>query len=195
MRKSLATILCAVSLAVTGVSAADLGVQEVIPNNGDVSTMDDLKTGSSIEADGFTLLPISFEYVDKIGSYKQGKHNPNSGNNYFSYDSGADAEYATLRVDIDNEKNKDADFAKDMDVTVYYEDIQYKGFVYQYNYDNTGKADTYVIYPDDNYAVGPMYTAHYLIGCVLPNKVVDSNKALRMEIEINKQTFIYNIRR
>ena len=70
MKKILISILISTITFAGVVYSAELGVQEVKPN-GEASTMDDLKTGSAVEADGFKLTPLSFDFEDSFGGYSK----------------------------------------------------------------------------------------------------------------------------
>ena len=122
-------------------------------------------------------------------------------------ESGNEADYAWLKVDITNLQKTDATFMKDMTVKVIYDDeYEYDGWIRQFNYDFS-KSEIYryqekntigwpvCLSPVDELAIKPMYKGHYVFGCTLPNSVVeDKNAPLRMIITMNDHKLIYNIR-
>jgi len=164
----------------------------------DAVSLDDFMLDTEVPIDGYgILLGTSFEYVDKLGYYGEGSNFGGDG----SYNSGADAEYALLRMDITNTALKAHNFLSACEVKVIYDDLyEYAGWFHQYNYNNPPGYGhnwniTNVIHANDRFTVEPMYTGHYCFGCTLPNAVVDSKAPLQMIITIDDNEITYNIRK
>lgn len=208
MKKILSMLLVLSMLLGFSVAVAEMGVQ--IIGGPDVETepvsLDDLKLNASVVIDDYAeVLLTAFTYDDVAFRYASGN---NRGNQFTKYDSGADAEYAILRVDLTNLSTSAHNFLQQCEVKVVYDDkYEYQGWAYQYNYDN-GKEGGYVnskwyeanplewtIHQDDNFAIDPMYQGHYCFGCTLPNAVVNSKSPMRMIITIDGNELTYNIRK
>ncbi len=177
--------------------------------NGDskTATIDDLQVEADCEIPDYAIVtPTSFEYVDQLEHYMAGdtqteySWEPEIANNREFYKSGQDAEFALLRVDLTNLAMKDKNFLENCTVKVVFDDkYEYQGWSYQYDYNANPQhfeRNLYaVIDPEDQFAVGSMYQGHYAFGCTLPNPVVESKAPLRMEITIDGNELIYNIRK
>lgn len=122
--------------------------------------------------------------------------------------SGNEADFAWLKADIINRQKTEANFIKDITITVIYDDeYEYTGWVRQFNYDFS-KSEIYskikdagvigwpvCLSPVDEMPISPMYKGHYAFGCTLPNYVIeDKDSPLRMIINIAGNEIIYNIR-
>lgn len=169
-------------------------------------SMDDIQIGAPIEvADNCIFTPTSYEVVDSLDTYKEGQtHADYNANNWTTYNSGNEAEYALLRMDILNLRLSPVDFLEQAEIKVISDDkYEFAGWCYQYNYDNTFydtertlDANTqFVISPADQFAISPMYTGHYAFGCTLPNSVIGADTPLRMEIKVAGSELTYNIRK
>ena len=170
-------------------------------------SLDDLKVGAEAKIDGYgDLLAADFSFKDRLGHYRQGRSDVWSSDDYNQ--SGTEADYALLRMDITNTSIKSYDFLTSCEVKAVYDDVyEYGGWCRQYNYDNgTSGGSSYgedskkqntnwVIDKADQFAIEPMYQGHYVFGCTLPNAVVNSKKPLRMEIKLDGNELIYNIRK
>ena len=132
--------------------------------------------------------------------------------------SGTNAEFAFLVADVVNLQKKDVKFMENTTVTVYYDGDEYEfaGWVRQFNHDyyttvyrksyngtfySTGTDDEgrfytdYAISPENEEAVGQMYSGHYVFGCTLPNTVVEEKTtSLRMVINLGGNELTYYIR-
>ena len=212
--KKMFSILLVLSmvLSVSFALAEDAGMGVQVIGGPDISTapvsLDDIQIEASVDIDGYaTLSPLLFEYADSLYAYQAGKKQADYYWDNFatSYWSGNDAQYACLRIDITNLNTKAKNFLENVEVKVVYDDTyEYGGWFYQYNYDN-GTYDRhafkneqniyYVIDKADVFAIGPMYTGHYVFGCTLPNAIVESKKPLRMEIMMDGNEITYNIRK
>ena len=122
-------------------------------------------------------------------------------------DSGDEADFAWLKIDIVNLQKNNATFMKDISVKVIYDDeYEYDGWIRQFNYDFS-KSEIYryqskttigwpvCLSPVDEMPIKPMYKGHYALGCTLPNFVVEDKSApLRMVITMDDHKLTYNIR-
>lgn len=123
--------------------------------------------------------------------------------------SGSDAEFACLYMDLTNLKRVVVDYAKEVTVKVVYDDDYiFNGWIRQMNHDfdhtrfddaaddhDYGTFMCPTLDPNDNYKIGMMYAGHYIIGCTLPNDVVEGTEPLYMSIELEGNEMIYNIRK
>ena len=122
-------------------------------------------------------------------------------------DSGNEAEFAWLKVDIVNLQKSEASFMNDISVKIIYDDeYEYEGWIRQFNYDFS-KSEIYryqskttigwpvCLSPVDEMPIKPMYKGHYAFGCTLPNFVIEDKSApLRMVITMDDHKLTYNIR-
>lgn len=159
------------------------------------------------------LQPLAFGAQDALGHYFEGKTTVNStspGTNADYYYSGADAEYAILRMDITNLALTKKDFLERVDVrAIFDERYVYGGWAYQLNYNNGTEGSwgwdkmgyhnrqntEFVIDAHDQFPMEPMYTGHYFFGCTLPNAIIESNKPLRFEIMLDDHKITYVARK
>ena len=174
-------------------------------------TLDDIQLNKEVTIDGYaTLLPTEFEFADKLGYYRAGLNYIANSDDY--YQSGQEADFALVRMDVTNLSTVSRDFLKDCEIKVVYDDVyEYGGWFYQSNYDNEmsdnsdlaeaygedlGKQnERWAIGAEDNFKIDPMYKGHYIFGCTLPNSVVQSKDPLRMEIKLGGNDITYNIRK
>ena len=121
-------------------------------------------------------------------------------------DSGSNAQFAWFTFDIVNRQKQDVFYMKDISVKVVYADeYEFAGWVRQFNHDYDTNIHRYlqdevfstqqVIDPANEEAIGMMYTGSFVIGCTLPNVVVEGKEPLRMEIKIGDNELTYNIRK
>ena len=205
---ALAALLClpaaAEGMEVQIIAGPETGVK--------TATLDDIQIGAAIEVDDNCIFtPTSYMVADSLNTYKEGSTNAtNSGygrHGWTSYISGNEAEFALLRMDILNLQLAPVNFLEQAEVKVVYDDTyEFAGWCYQYNYDNTYDDTIYdseeiqdantqfVIHHDDEFAISPMYTGHYVFGCTLPNSVIESDLPMRMEIKVAGNELTYNIR-
>lgn len=213
MKKIILMMLVLTVLFSVPVTAEAMGVQAVggPDSQSEPVSLDDVKLNVEAEIDGYGIfLPNEFEFADRLGFYCQGYNEVNFNNGNWCYQSGNDAEYAILRVDITNTALGQRDFLANCEVKAVYDDVyEYAGWCYQVNYDNKistnalydygedkGKQNTrWVINEADNFSIGPMYTGHYVFGCTLPNSIVNAKKPLKLIITIDSNEITYNIRK
>lgn len=176
-------------------------------------SLDDIQLNKEATIDGYAIiLPTEFQMADSLGYYQAGKHSIDSSYPQIDcgyYNSGQEAEYALLRMDITNLATISRDFLADCEVKAVYDDTyEYAGWTYQCNYDNeTLSKDNkfgedngiqnvrWAIDSEDNFPIEPMYQGHYIFGCTLPNSIVNSKSPLRMEIKIGGNDITYHIRK
>ena len=110
--------------------------------------------------------------------------------------SGDDADYAILKMDILNLAMTEKEYLNNVEVKVVFDDVyEYGGWTGQYNYSNatddhskyfgeaTNKQNTeFIIDKADHFSIGPMYEGHYCFGCTLPNAVVSEGRALQSQL-------------
>lgn len=165
--------------------------------------IDDVKLEVDIIIDGYgKIFPYEFEYKDKIHQYKGDDPWYNN-----LYESGAEAEYAILRMDITNTTTKPRDFLAACEVKAIFDNVfEYSGWFYQVNYNNkvsdhfeiedkNKQNILWPIEPEDFYSIDPMYQGHYIFGCTLPNSVVNSKQPLYIVIAIDGNEIVYRIRK
>ena len=226
--KKIFVIAFITTLLSTTAFASDLDIQ-VIGGDDQVQEtfdLDDIKIGSTYDIEGVVrIMPQSFDFVDYFGQYDQGEAGNNANTwgddsskkvhpiGSFNYlekahwnDSGENAEFAWLQMDLINLKKTETDFLESAEVKVIYDDdYEYSGWTRQMNYDynkgvergavSTKGAEMLCLDPADNEPIGVMYKGIYAFGCTLPNAVVeDKDSPLRMEIVLCGSTLTYNIR-
>ena len=184
---SLALVLVML-LGLPGIAlAADMGIQVIGGPEEETEPVnfDDMKIDVEAEIDGWGIIKlISFSFENYIMYDKEDSWGT------YAYDSGSEADYAVLYVDIINTTLKNKNFLTDCTVKAVYDDkYEYAGFTYQYD-------GTDLVYNKENiFGVDPMYAGHYLIGCTLPNAVVSGKKPLQLIFTIDGNEFTYNIRK
>ncbi len=201
MKNWLAGLLVLAMLATMAMPAlaADMGVQ-IIGGPEEEETepvsMDDIKIDAKIEIPGYgNLTPTSFEYLDKMTVYYAG--DPYYGE---TFSSGAEAEYALLKMDILNTTTADRNYISSCEVKVIYdEDFEYQGWCYQYDWNKSNgdskKSANQPINSADVFPIEPMYMGHYCFGCTLPNAVVEGTAPLSLVINIDGNELTYNVRK
>ena len=109
------------------------------------------------------------------------------------YESGTQADFAFLCMDILNTTTGKVNFLKECTVKVIFDDtVEYAGWSYQRDMDLNRCT---WISNDNNFVIDPYYEGHYVFGCTLPNAVINSKKPLRMVIMIDGNEITYNIRK
>lgn len=236
MKKIFALILMVMIMAsLTAANAEDLGVQIIggpNMNNNEPLSFDDIKMEKKYKIDGYaTVTPISFEFVNMFAQWNDGQagsattnnyrdssvvyiENPSDGNWHYYLkncgfrESGNEADFAWLKIDVLNLKKIDASYLGEITVKVVYdEEYEYGGWVRQFyfDYNNTEifryNYQTAIGWPAcmgtaDEKPIGMMYSGHYVCGCTLPNFVIaDKSAPLRMIINIGGNELTYNIRK
>ncbi len=214
MKRILSTLLVLSMLLSYSAAMAELGVQIIggPDMESEPVSLDDVKVGDVVDIDGYATIEFK-EYVvkDKLGYYFAGKNAPYGNYPNYYYQSGSDAEFIALFVDLTNLSTKDKNFLTECEVQVIFDDKYiYGGWAFQQNYNNNSANGWYdnetgadrneqnkkwVIDSSDVFAVGQMYTGHYVFGCTLPNAVINSKKPLRMVITLDGNEITYNIRK
>lgn len=235
MKKVLSFVLLAVLLAsLTVAHAEDLDVQMI---GGDTfattpMSLDDIQLGKTYTVDGYAkFTPVEALFVDYFAQFNKDADYGDVYRNYGEHgtvyyqeqalkrdyadyykqaswkDSGLNADFFWLRLDITNAQKKTVKFMDEATVKVVYDDeyefngwirqanFDYNTHVYRYGSDTTGGAFA-VLDPANEEGVDMMYTGIYIFGCTLPNSVVaDTKTPLRMEISIGGNDLTYNIRK
>lgn len=217
MKKVLSMLLVfSMLLSVSAALAEGMGVQVIggPASETEPVSLDDLKLDSEIPIDGWGIIcATGFEIQNSLGYYKQGSHELDYYNrDHGYYESGIEADYAILYVDITNTQRTQRDFLSNVEVKAVYDDAyEYGGWAYQRNYNNGirneydeksyyaidyGKQNTrFVIDRVDQFSIDSMYQGHYLFGCTLPNAVINSKQPLCLIITIDGNEITYNIRK
>lgn len=240
IQKIVALLLAMIVASLPFAVAEDLGIQLIGPDDREMETvsLDDMQLGMSYRIDGYAVVnPLLFEFYDCFAQYVKDMPGDNStdynwqggsslvyrgGGDYYlrnAYwnDSGANAEYAWLVLDITNLRKTDVKFMEEASVKVIYDDeYEYTGWTRQMNHDYrtklyrryydgkyyiavSGDKDSQlsdiVLDPANEESIGMMYTGTYVIGCTLPNAVVNSKAPLRIEIQLGSNELTYNIRK
>ena len=212
MKKMLSLLLVlSLMLGYSAVYAGGMGVQIIGRAQAETEpvSLDDIKLNVEVEIDGYAIIcPKEFQFSDRLGYYRAGRSDIYSSSDY--YQSGADADYAILRMDITNTAKTSQNFLSNCEVKVIYDNsYEYAGSCWQSNYDNkviTSNKGQYgedvgqqnlrwAINDADLFSIDPMYQGHYIFSCKLPNIVVNSKKPLKMIITIDGNEIIYNIRK
>jgi len=140
-------------------------------------------------------------YEGKKGDYIRGY------NQASWMDSGLNADFMWLQLDVTNAQKTGVNFMEEIAVKVVYADeYEFAGWVRQANFDyNTSVMRNHwednggpfaVIHPENEETVNMMYTGTFIIGCTLPNSVVeDKQSPLRIEITMGDNDLTYNIRK
>lgn len=209
MKKLVTLVLCLMMLLTSAAFAEGMGVQVIggPATETEPVSLDDFKLNVEAEIEGYGLLyATDFAFKDRLGYYRSGRSNVYNSDDF--YNSGNEAEYALLKIDITNTATKPHDFLTSCEVKVVFDDVyEYGGWFYQYNYNNetynsshsgedSKKQNTnWVINAADQFAIDPMYQGHFVFGCTLPNAVVNSKAPLKMIITIDGNEITYNIRK
>lgn len=131
-------------------------------------------------------------------------------------DSSVDAEFAYLQLDLTNLQKTPVNFMKEMSVKVVYEDeYEYNGWVRQMDYNTKTplyrkahdgdypvielsgdlNMSCFALDPANEIPIDMVYTGHYIVGCTLPNQVVNGDGPLRMEIKLGDSDLTFHIRK
>lgn len=213
--------------------AEDLGVQ-VIGGPDSASTpmsLDDMQLGKSYTIDGYAkITPVDALFVDyfaqfaKDADYRDVNYDYRGDNVYYQeealkgngayyykqagwMDSGLNADFFWLQIDITNAQKKSVKFMSSASVKIVYdEEYEFNGWVRQANFDyntavyrynaSTKGAPFAVLDPGNEESIDMMYTGTFIFGCTLPNSVVEDTKTpLKMVITIDGNELTYNIRK
>ncbi len=188
MKKVMLFVLLAVLLTVGSVFAQDLGIQVIAgPSTQSTETvnLDDLKIGAEVKIDDWGVLKLT-DYQTRNSFYIQGGSYP---------DSGKEAEYIMLWMDITNISSSAKNYLDGADVKVYFDDsYEFGGWYYQRNLDWSTAAEN-VLKKENMFSIDPFYQGHYVFGCTIPNFVVNSPAPLKMVISLGGNEITYIIRK
>ena len=227
-------IVLTMLLAFPTAFADDLGVQII---GGDMAeaepmSLEDIQLGKTYTIDGYAkLTPVEFKFIDcfaqfnKDADYKAANDSyKNKGHVYYQEkalngdwayfyinagwnDSGLNADFVWLQIDVTNLQKTSVDFMNNASVKVIYgDDYEFAGWVRQGNMDYSTQVYRYgwdgtwgtfcVLDPANAEPIDMMYTGTYVFGCTLPNSVVEDIKTpLQMIVNIGENEMIYNIRK
>ena len=167
----------------------------------------DLKPKAAAELSDWGLISCERAvFQDSLGYYREGEREVyDSYGDY--YQSQVEAEFALVYISILNLKNTPVNFQDTCEVKVVYNDeYEFKGWCYQRNYDNAVYDDApvpgdkgnqnqnWVINEADNFPIQPLFAGHYILGCTLPNAVVEGKEPLQLIAKIRGEEIVYNIR-
>ena len=224
MKKMVAFVLMALMMLGAIASAEDLSVQVIGGSSFTAETvsLDDMKLEQSYTIDGYAKVsPLTWRFDDFFYQYEkdhagdnieggeQGKnpwyYNSHAIPRYFKWinimNSGTNADFALLEVDVTNLAKTDVDFTQQAEVKIVYnDDYEFAGWVRMFNtdYDITDGNKALVrttLDPDNSEPTAMMYTAHLIFGATLPNAVVEDKAPLRMEINLGGNELTYHIRK
>lgn len=218
------------ALSMSSAHAEDLGIQVIGGPNAATQTqsLDDIQVGTTYTLDGFAkVTPVEYLVVDyfaqfnKDADYTNIPHGYGASHVYFEspihtyddyckdaswQDSGMNAEFIWLKLDITNLQKEPISFMKNIEVKVTYDgEYEFAGWVRQINYDyniicyrygsTTKGGATIVMNPANEEAINPMYTGTYVIGCTLPNSVFEDKAPLNIEIDIAGNQLTYQVKK
>lgn len=218
------------ALSMSSAYAEDLGIQVIGGPNAATQTqsLDDIQVGTTYTLDGFAkVTPVEYLVVDyfaqfnKDADYTNIPHGYGASHVYFEspihtyddyckdaswQDSGMNAEFIWLKLDITNLQKEPISFMKNIEVKVTYDgEYEFAGWVRQINYDyniicyrygsTTKGGATIVMNPANEEAINPMYTGTYVIGCTLPNSVFEDKAPLNIEIDIAGNQLTYQVKK
>lgn len=242
MKKYLILALALVLFSCASIAcASDLGVQVIGGPDAALTPMslDDMQVGNAYTIDGYAKVkPVEYMVVDHFAQFNKdanygnvgGGKNPDAAhvfidkldsNWYYNWrwwdaqwmDSGVNAEFAWLLMDVTNLQKKGVNFMENATVKVIYQDeYEFAGWVRQINYDHiqqgsqgrdvsrygytTAHPNVVVIDPANEETIDMMYTGTYAFGATLPNSVIEDTKSpLQMIITIDGNELTYNIRK
>lgn len=242
MKKILSVLLVlSMLLFASAALAEDLGIQVIGgPDTESIPmSLDDMQLGQEYTIDGYAKIePVEYLEIDFFAQFKQdANYTSVSGNASGSADhvfvdkantdfyskwrwwdagwqeSGMNADFAWLLMDVTNLQKKDYDFMQNVTVKVIYQDeYEFAGWVRQVNYDylNYGEngrevtrmgydnkiPNVVVLDPANVEEIGMMYTGTYAFGATLPNNVFeDTQSSLQMIVTIDGNELTYNIRK
>lgn len=207
LKKFLFTFLPLILILSTAI--ADMNVQLIGGPQADIDpiSLDDFRLNTDAEIRGFGMLcGTEFEIADSLGYYLRGMNSmPQTGGPRY-YESGNEAEYVLMRMDILNTSSKAQNYLIDCSVKVIYDkEYEYGGWFFQSNFNNKPSTNwltpdagiqnlKFVIDPRDNFDIAPMYEGHYVFGCTLPNAIISSREPLTMIITLGDHEITYHIR-
>lgn len=193
MKKLLALVLVSmICLSLSTAFAAISGEIEIITAGDDMEkSFNDVKLNTPIEIPDYAAITLnSFEYFDYLGF--QTKWSRRSQYRDSDYTSGADADYAVLRIGILNMTVIPENYADNLKVNFIYKDkYVYEGWIAQYNYTDTEK---YIKEIGITSEINQFYEGHYALVCKLPNAIVnDKTSSLKIIINFGDYELTHNV--
>ena len=150
--------------------------------------------------DEYALTATAFSFADTLGYYNSGSSGTGSADGY--YQSGVEAEYAMLYVNVDNLSAAPMDFLSNCDVRVEYGAFVYGGWTQQQRFSDSDMVnsdygstacDFGVIDKADSFSIRPNERGRYVFGCTLPNGVLKGSEDLTMIIQLGETEISYRI--
>ncbi|MBQ4514912.1 MAG: hypothetical protein II969_18105 [Anaerolineaceae bacterium] len=188
MKKILFFVVLTALMTISSIFAQDTGIQLISgpKTPADKASMDNLKLGKDVKIYGWGILqPTSFEFIDNFRAYDMWSK--------YGGPSSYDSDYAFLKMDITNTALTGKNYLEDYNVECIFDyNYIYGGFARQYDLNKSKDA---VFGKDESFTIMPMYQGHYAFGCALPNAVINSEKPLRLEINIDGNILTYHIRK
>jgi len=202
-------LILTISIVSATAAFAEMGVQMIGEPTIDTEpiSLADVKLGVDVTIDGYgRLTPTTYVVQSKLGRYKKGANVPSD----FWYNSGQDAKYVILTMDIVNLTMKDKNFLENIKIKAVFDDIyEFDGWAHQFNYNNDavnswfneyGEYNNkqnmeFVIDVADIFPISTMYAGHFCFGVTLPNAVIDAKEPLRLVIIMDGNEITYNIRK
>lgn len=149
------------------------------------AALTDFRLGEVMVIDGYgAFTGVSCDVADSYRSVR--------GMNSYPHESGAEADFLILKMDVLNTMTVEKDFLVNAKVkAVFSGAYEYEGWAAQCDYDIR---DDRVVDPTQQFPIKPMYKGHYWFGCELPNAVLESTAPLALIITIDNYELIYNVR-
>lgn len=185
--KRILSMVFVLMMLLTAVSAwaEDTGIQIIGGPEiaAETVNLDDWKVGETANIAGFgEVTLVSADFVDKIYY---------SDYNYFN--SGDEADYLKLKIEILNTQTVAVDYYKQIDSGICTFDDIYQFGAWKRQYENLNGYPMYK--KDDSFAVKSMYRGKYIVVVTLPNDVVTSKKNLSITFKIGDNEFTYHHRK
>ena len=183
---------CSAAFAEDGFGVKVIGGSETASES---VSLDDLKIDVQVDIPGFgRLKATSYNVQDTFEQYKL------QSDNRTTIKSGLEAQFVLLKFDILNTTTKPMNYLTDVEVKAVNDDLyEFAGWYGQYDWNksggNTKVSAEAILKSDDYFAIDPMYTGHYVVGCTLPNAVIEEKTPLRLEFKIGGNEITFNIRK
>ena len=192
IRSRLLTMFLAAALALTAFAcpafSEDMGVVLISgpEEEQEPVSLDDIKLNTEYEIENYGLLTfLTCKVYDHfyIDNYSQ---------------SGTEAQYLILRMNLINTATKAVPFLQDYSVRVIYDEVyEYQGWARQFEKWGIGSVDKEnggKLVENDT-KIGALYQGYFCFGCTLPNFIFTNEKPLRMEITMDGNEFTYYVRK
>lgn len=201
MKKIISLLLILILLtAYSFCIAEDTGIQVIGGPEIETETvnLDDWKVGETAVIPGFgdiTLLEADI--------FNEIAYDIDAWGDYSYFDSGVEADYLYLKIDILNTQTNAYNYYKVINEVVCSYDDMYKfgGWVRQVRHQQMDtfycKGDYYLPYykSSDTFDIQPMYRGQYIICVTIPNDVVNGKAALNVTFKIGENEFTYHHRK